>query len=181
MNIVITARKTTLKDSFKEKVEKKLSKFDRFFDREADANVVVTNEKNRETVEVSITYRGMMYRSEKTTGDRLDSLDAVCDALFAQIVKNKSKLEKRVRQAAFDDMSAVMTEASSDVEFEEEAFDLVRNKEFVVRPMVVEEAILQMNLLGHSFFMFENGDTGEMNVVYRRNDGGYGLLSPIRG
>ena len=94
-----------MKDSFREKVEKKLRKLDRFFDDEAKAVVTVTNERERETVEVTITYQGMIFRAEKTTADSSDSLDAVCDILFKQIVKNKSKLETKVRARAFEDLS----------------------------------------------------------------------------
>ena len=102
MTINMTARNTTIRDSFKNSLEKKLSKLNRFFDEEAVANVTVTHEGGRETVEVTIKSGDLFFRSEKTTGDRLDSLDVVVDALFRQIVKNKSKLQKRMRKTAFD-------------------------------------------------------------------------------
>ncbi len=95
MNIVITARKTTVKDSFKERIEKKLAKFDRFFD-DATATVVVTNEKDRETVEITIQSMGMFFRAEKTTGDRIDSLESVTDSLMKQIIRNKSRASKKI-------------------------------------------------------------------------------------
>ena len=94
------ARKTTVKDSFKERIEKKLAKFDRFFD-DATATVVVTNEKDRETVEITIQSMGMFFRAEKTTGDRIDSLESVTDSLMKQIIRNKSKLQKKFRSPAF--------------------------------------------------------------------------------
>lgn len=97
MNITITARKTSVRDSFKERIDRKLAKLDRFFDDSANAIVTVTNEGDRETVEVTIQSRGMFYRAEKTTSDRFDSLEAVVDSLFRQIVKNKNKLGKRLR------------------------------------------------------------------------------------
>lgn len=102
MNITITARKTSVRDSFKERIDRKLAKLDRFFDDSANAIVTVTNEGDRETVEVTIQSRGMFYRAEKTTSDRFDSLEAVVDSLFRQIVKNKNKLGKRLRDTAFD-------------------------------------------------------------------------------
>lgn len=174
MNISITARKTTIKDSFRDKVEKKLQKFDRFFDDEANAVVVLTNERDRETIEVTITFRGMFFRAEKTTADRYDSLEAVCDILFKQIVKNKAKLTNRVREKAFEDID------TADLPTElENSFDIVKHKKFPVRAMTVEEAILQMNMLGHKFFLFKNGETGELNIVYSRNSGSYGLIEPI--
>lgn len=172
MNIVYTARKTTLRDSFKERTEKKLKKMDRFFD-DAKATIVVTSEKDRETVEITIHAAGMLFRAEKTTGDRVESLDAVVDALLRQIVRNKSKLEKRFRSQAFENF-----DPEAHVFEEEEAVSLVKTKTFPVKPMTAEEAVLQMNLLGHSFFLFLNADNGMVNVVYSRRDGDYGLLIP---
>ena len=168
------SRKTTVKDSFKEKVEKKLAKLDRFFDDAAVATVTVSNEKNRETVEITIRYNSLIFRSEKTSGDRNESLDCVVDILFKQIVKNKSKLESRVKAKAFDGIS-------SEKDFVSEGnYNIIKHKKFPVRPMEIEEAVLQMNMLDHEFFMFENPETGIINVVYRRNNGDYGLLEPVR-
>ena len=172
MKIIITARKTTIKDSFRERAEKKLSKLDRFFNADAQATVVVTNEKERETVEVTIYAGGMFFRAEKTTSDRLDSLEQVVDALFRQIVKNKSKLEGRGKTIPFD------TPVEGYEDLQDEQYRVVRSKKFPVKPMSVDEAILQMNMLGHSFFMFRSDETHEICVVYKRNDGNYGLLEP---
>ena len=171
MHIVITARKTTVKDSFKERVEKKLAKFDRFFD-DASAIVVVTNERDRETVEITIQSMGMFFRAEKTTGDRIDSLESVTGSLMKQIIRNKSKLQKRLRSNAF------VEPVADEPAYEEENVHVVKVKTFPVKPMTEEEAILQMNLLGHTFFMFRNADSGEINVVYSRRSGDYGLLVP---
>jgi putative sigma-54 modulation protein len=174
MNITFKALKTTIRDPFKEKVQKKLGKFDRFFEEGATAQVTVTNERERETVEVTINSNGLIFRAEKTTGDRLDSLDAVVDVLFKQIVKNKTKLETRMKAFAFDSIPEEPNEA------ENQPYALVKQKRFAVRPMDVDEAILQMNMLGHNFFLFENAATGELNVVYCRHGGDYGLIEPIR-
>ncbi|MEG1870296.1 MAG: ribosome-associated translation inhibitor RaiA, partial [Oscillospiraceae bacterium] len=103
MRITISARKTTVRDSFKERVERKLTKLDRFFDDDALAIVTVTNEGDRETVEVTIQSGGYFYRAEKTTSDRVESLEIVVDSLFKQIVKNKEKLKQRFRRNVFDD------------------------------------------------------------------------------
>jgi len=172
MTINISARNTSVRDSFKKSLDKKLSKLDRFFGDEATANVTVSSYNGRETVEVTIKSGGMVFRAEKTTEDRLDSLDSVVDILFRQIVKNKSKLEKRLRKTAFapgydDDFIGA-----------EPTYEAVRVKKFPVRPMDVEEAILQMNLIGHNFYMFRSSDADEICVVYKRNDGSYGLLEP---
>lgn len=174
MNIVFTARKTTLREPFKDRAEKKLAKFDRFFDEDANATVLITSEKGRETVEVTIHAAGMIFRAEKTTPERMDSLEAVTDALFRQIIKNKSKLEKRFHSQAFTDLPADL-----DTDGEQEPSSVVvKSKTFSVKPMTAEEAILQMNLLGHTFFIFLNAQTGNMNVVYSRRNGDYGLLIP---
>ncbi|MCI8649035.1 MAG: ribosome-associated translation inhibitor RaiA [Anaerotruncus sp.] len=172
MNITITGRKTSVRDSFKERIENKLAKLDRFFDEGANASVTVTNEGDRETVEVTIQSRGIFYRAEKTTKDRFDSLEAVTDSLFRQIVKNKKKLGKRLKATAFDPSNIEVGE-----ELEREAEDKIeRVKRFIMRPMSVEEAVLQMNLLGHEFFVFQNAESSEVNIVYKRNNGTYGVL-----
>lgn len=177
MNITITARKTSVRDSFKERINLKLAKLDRFFDDKANAIVTVTNEGDRETVEVTIQSRGMFYRAEKTTSDRFDSLEAVVDSLFRQIVKNKNKLEKRLRDTAFDTANMEAGEEQEDVIGE---YKIERVKRFIMRPMEVKEAILQMNLLAHEFFVFLNVETNETNVVYKRHNGTYGVLEPTQ-
>ncbi len=178
MNITIRGRKLNLRDSFKERTEKKLKKFERFFDHGADAIVTASLERDRFTVEVTIKSQGMIYRSEKTTSDLLSSLDTVTDTLFHQIVKNKSKLEAKLRDDAF-----AKSDESYLYDYEDSAteYRVVRNKRFVVNPMSVDEAILQMNMLGHEFFMFLNEATDDICVVYRRKDGNYGLLEPNDG
>lgn len=171
MNITITARKTAVKDSFKERCEKKLAKLEKFFTDDAKVTIVVTNEHDRETVEVTIQSQGMFFRSEKTTDDRVDSLDAVVDSLFRQIVKNKKKLGKRVRVEAFvaDEME-LLAQAPE--------YNVVKTKKFPIKPMDVDEAVLQMNMLGHAFYMFRNSESGDINVVYRRSGGTYGIIEP---
>lgn len=178
MNITITARKTTVRDTFKERIAKKLAKLDRFFDENANAAVRVTNEGDRETVEVTIQSRGLFYRAEKTTDDRLDSLDAVVDSLFRQIVKNKNKLSKRLRDSAFE---ADNLEVGEEQERLTEDYTVERVKRFVMRPMTVDEAILQMNMIGHEFFVFMNADDSAVNIVYKRRNGTYGILEPNLG
>ena len=174
MNISIISRNTSVRDSFRERCEKKLSKFDRFFGDDAKAVVTVSNQNGRETVEVTISSGGMFFRAEKTTADRLDSLEAVADALSKQIVRNKTKLERKFQSGKFlPDFEDVDVRPEVD-----ETYGIVRTKKFHVNEMDVQEAILQMNMLEHSFFLFRNPETDEINVVYRRNDGNYGLLVP---
>lgn len=176
MNITISSRKTTVKDSFRDWAEKKLKKLDRFFEEDAQAAIVVTNERERETVEVTVQSRGMIFRAEKTSADRLDSLDAVVDALTRQIIKNKNKLEKKgkTKAAGLEGLEGY----SADVA--EEEYHVVKTKEFDLKPMSVDEAILQMNMLDHQFYMFQNDANDLVCIVYKRNDGDYGLLEPRR-
>ena len=176
MRINITARKVNLRDNFKERVEKKLEKFNRMFGEDAEARVTVTLEKNRQTVEVTINNDGMIYRAENTASEMNDALDQVVYLLGRQIRKNKSRLEKRLREGTIDEYIAESPELE-DVE-EELSFEIVRRKSVPVKPLSVDEAVLQMNMIGHKFFMFRNVDTNEINVVYLRENGDYGLLEP---
>ena len=175
MIITITGRKVNLRDNFKNLAQKKLSRFDRIFDENATAKVVVTVERNRQTVETTINSNGVIYRAESTDLEMNDALDHVISALGRQIRKNKTRLNKRIHSAALDQY---VQEYVNAVEEPEEAYEVVRTKHFPVKPLSPEEAILQMNLLEHQFFMFRNEQSGEINVVYRRKDGSYGLLEP---
>ena len=176
MRITIVGRKVNLRDNFKDLAEKKLSRFNRIFDEDADANVTVTVERNRQTVEITIKNRGMIYRAEATDFEMNDALDHVISSLGRQIRKNKARLEKEIHSAALDQYIAEYL-ASSEPE-EPENYQVVRTKKFFVKPLSVEEAILQMNMLGHQFYMFRDEGSGEINVVYKRKDGNYGLLEP---
>jgi putative sigma-54 modulation protein len=180
MKISITGRKVNLRDNFKELATKKLSRFDRIFDEDAQANVVVTLERNRQTVEITIKSRGMIYRAEATDFEMNDALDQVINALGKQIRKNKTRLEKEIHSTALDQYVQDYlhnSEEESD-ESKSDEYKIVRTKHFFIKPLSVEEAILQMNLLGHQFFMFRDEASGEINVVYKRKDGNYGLLEP---
>lgn len=176
MKVTITGRKVNLRDNFKELAAKKLARFDRIFDADADAHVVVTVEHNRQTVEITIRQRGMIYRAEATEYEMNDALDRVISALGRQIRKNKTKLEKKIHSGAIDQYIEEYTYTDAVEEVKE--FKVVKSKKFFVSPLSVDEAILQMNLLGHQFFMFRNAETEEINVVYKRDNGGYGLLEP---
>lgn len=181
MKITTIGRKVNLKDNFKERAEKKLGKFQRIFGENAEAVVTVTVEKNRQVVEVTINDAGMVYRAEETRSEMNDALDAVIDVLGGQIRKNKTKLSKKMRNAAFDTLEytpATEEQEESFAELLESSYHVVRTKRFELRPMDIEEAILQMNMVGHQFFMFLNAETGVISVVYLRHDGTYGMLEP---
>lgn len=173
MKITYTARKVNLRDNFKERVEKKLKKFEKIFSENATVNVVVTMNKNNQTVEITIKDNSMVYRVEKTQLEMNDAVDKCIDVLGRQLRKNKAKLEKKLKSGSIDDLFEAPAE-----DVDEEEFEVVRTKQVPIKPITVDEAILQMNLVGHKFYMFTNVDTGEVNVVYCRDDGAYGLLEP---
>lgn len=177
MKITYVARKVTLRDNFKERAERKLAKLERIFSDDAEATVVVTLEKNRQTVEITIRDNSMVYRAESTMLEMNDALDKVVDMLSRQLRKHKTRLSKRIRAASLDDL--IIDEVTEAEEMpEENEMQVVRKKLISLKPVSVEEAVLQMEMIGHKFFMFENADTGKVNVVYTRNDGAYGLLEP---
>ena len=173
--IVYTARKVNLRDNFKERVEKKLQKFKKLFSEEAVVNVVVTLEKNRQTVEMTIRDKAMVYRAESTMPEMNDALDRVMDIMTRQIRKNKTRLEKRIKTGSLNDIIADIPEG--EIEAEDE-YKVVRTKQVIVKPLTIEEAILEMNMVNHDFFMFLNAETNDINVVYKRKDGNYGVLEP---
>lgn len=173
MKITYTARKVNLRDNFKERVEKKLKKFEKIFSDDATVNVVVTLNKNNQTVELTIKDNSMVYRAEKTQLEMNDALDKCIDVLGRQLRKNKSKLEKKLRAGSIDDLFEADV-----VNDDEEEFKLLRTKQIPIKPVSVDEAILQMNMVGHKFYMFTNAQSGQINVVYLRDDGAYGLLEP---
>lgn len=173
MKITYTARKVNLRDNFKERVERKLRKFEKIFSEDATVNVVVTLNKNNQTVEITIKDNSMVYRAEKTQLEMNDAVDKCIDVLGRQLRKNKAKLEKKLRAGSIDDLFEADTVAD-----EEEEFKLLRTKQIPIKPISVDEAILQMNMVGHKFYMFTNSQTNQINVVYCRDDGAYGLLEP---
>ncbi len=174
MKITYTARKVNLRDNFKERVEKKLKKFEKIFSDDATVNVVVTLNKNNQTVEITIKDNSMIYRAEKTQLEMNDALDKCVDVLGRQLRKNKARLEKKLKSGSIDDLFEAVVEE----DVEEEEYKVLRTKSIPVKPITVDEAILQMNMIGHKFYMFTNVDTNEINVVYTRDDGAYGLLEP---
>jgi putative sigma-54 modulation protein len=173
VNITITGRKTEISKTLKERINKKLSKLDKFFPFEAEAYVTATVEKGRNTMEVTVKYKGLYYRAQETTSSMYASLDSVIDTLERQICKNKTRLEKRLKEGAFDSLTDDMKDLQEETDFE-----IIKSKHFSLKPMDVEEAILQMNLLGHEFFIFKNIVNGQVNVIYRRKDNRYGLIEP---
>ncbi|NJD01953.1 MAG: ribosome-associated translation inhibitor RaiA [Ruminiclostridium sp.] len=174
MRIIISGKNIEVTDALKEKINKKLGKLDKYFGSNTEANVTMSVEKNRHIFEVTVHLNGIVLRAEVENNDMYACVDKAVDILEGQIRKNKTRLGKKLHAAAFktDDFKY-------DAQVEEERdFQVVRTKRFAIKPMTIEEAILQMNLLGHQFFMFSNAKSKEVNVVYRRKDGNYGLIEP---
>lgn len=171
MNITIIGRKCNPREDFRLRAEKRLEKVEKLFGEEANAKITATVEKTCHIVEITVTKGGMIYRAEESAENMVDALDNCVDSLIRQIRKNKTRLDKKLHSAVLDDFFA-------DEIVEEAEYDVIREKSISLKPQSVEEAILQMNLLGHQFYMFLNADTDEINVVYKRNATGYGLLSP---
>ncbi len=172
MKTTCNGRKVSLKDSFTDRAEKRLAKLDRFFDEEAEANVTVVVEKNYQRVEITVRDRGFVARAERSADQMEDAFDAAADVLTKNIVKNRKKLSEKLQRS--------IPSADGFETAEEETYHLIREKRFVVKPATVDEAILQMNMLGHSFYLFRDADSDDINAVYTRHDGSYGLLVPER-
>lgn len=170
MKITTTGRKIDITLGLKEYIEKKLSKLDKFFSEESTAQATLSVQKDDHIIEVTIYHDGMIFRAEVRDADMYASIDRVVDVLERQIRKQKTRLEKRLREGAFAEF-----EPSTDY-VEEEEFKIVKTKKYENKPMSVEEAILQMNLLGHEFYIFNNAETLDKEVVYKRKDGNYGLI-----
>lgn len=172
MKMNFTARQMKVFEVVKETAEKKLSKFDKFFPDTAEMDITFSMANNLEKIEITIRSEGMMFRAEEASDTFANAIDCATEALERQIRKNKTRLQKKVKEEGF----RIAEEDVPDVE--EEIMFNVRTKTFSFKPMSVEEAILQMDMLGHSFFVFKDAQDLETCVVYRRKNGGYGLIAP---
>jgi putative sigma-54 modulation protein len=174
MNIMIRGKNIEVTDALRDYVEKRVGKLTKYFDNIQEAQVTLLVERDNHVVEVTIPVNGLFLRGEEASPDMYVSVDLVVEKLEKQIEKYKTRLSKRLRNMAVKDL------ISSPIEEEggEEMPKVMKVKRFAVKPMPVEEAIMQMNLVGHSFFVFANAETEEVNVVYRRRDGNYGLIEP---
>ena len=174
MKFQFSEKKVKLPGNVHAYAEKKVMKLARFFEEDAEALIVFSVEKNRNNVELTVRGAGTIFRAKESTSDMFASIDASVSTIEGQIRKNKTRLARRLRQDAF---VRSVEETSFIPEEAEEDLSIVRVKQFSFRAMTREEAVLQMNLLEHSFFAFRDADNGGVfAVVYRRNDGGYGLI-----
>jgi putative sigma-54 modulation protein len=172
MRISIYGKQMTVRESLKAAVEKKLSKFDKFFGEDTEAFVTCKVRRGVKIIEITVNYAGATFRSEEESDTFITALDRAIEGLERQIRKNKTRLEKTMKRGAF-----IITDDDDDEYVEEEEFE-IRVKTFPFKPMTAEEAILQMNLIGHSFYAFTDADSGDTCVVYKRKEGSYGLIVP---
>ncbi|MDI6711164.1 MAG: ribosome-associated translation inhibitor RaiA [Thermoanaerobacterales bacterium] len=168
MRVNVRGKNIEVTDALRGYVEKRLKKLEKYLNNYGDAQVTLTVERDSHRIEVTIPINGMILRGEESTGDMYASVDQVVEKLEKQVERFKGRITRRLRTAGA---------AGVGVE-NEEPLEVVRTKRFAIKPMEVEEAIMQMNLLGHSFFVFANAETEQVNVVYKRKDGNYGLIEP---
>lgn len=177
MKFQYSEKKVKLPDNVHAYAEKKVMKLARFFEEDAEALIVFSVEKNRNNVELTVHGAGTWFRASESTSDMFASIDAAVGTIEGQIRKNKTRLARRLKQGAFN---RSVDETSFAPEPAEEELSIVRIKKFYFKPMTREEAVMQMNLLDHNFFAFRDEDNGgSFAVVYKRNDGGYGLLDDV--
>ena len=182
MNFIISAKNIEVTSGLKDAIEQKLGKLERYFTPETEIIVTLSVEKERQKIEVTIPVKGSLIRSEQTSSDMYVSIDLVEEVIERQLRKYKNKLIARSQGHP----TSFSTENSFKKEFfeseeespEDDEIRIVRTKKFGIKPMYPEDACIQMGLLGHSFFVFSNAETDEVNVVYKRKDGSFGLIEP---
>ena len=177
MKFTFTEKRMGSSEELREYSRRKISKLDRFFKTEAEAFVTFSLERGRFLAEITIHNNGMYYRASELTSDMYASVDSGVAAIERQIRRNKTRLEKRLREGVLEKEPAPAYAPEAEDETEDEEFRIIRSKHFAIKPMSPEEAILQMNLLDHEFFVFRNMDADNaIAVVYKRRQGGYGLI-----
>ena len=173
MKYLFVGKNMDVGNRLKDRLTKKVGKLEKFFNPETEATVTFSIVRNQHILELTIIQNGIVFRAEESSDDMYISIDRVIDAIERQLRKNKTRLARRIHENAFksdeqDDTSYIVEESDYNV----------RTKKFEIKPMTIDEAILQMNLLGHMFFVFINSDSRQVNVVYKRRDDNYGLIEP---
>ncbi len=175
MKIKLFGKNIEVTEGIRSAVEDKLSKLEKYFDSEVSIDVTLSVDKDDQKVEVTIPVKGHIIRAEEVSSDMYASIDMARETIERQLVKHKNKLVDKKRNSR-----ELFTEDYIDADYEdEEEIKIVRSKRFGIKPMDPEEACFQMDMLGHNFFVFLNSDTDEVNVVYKRKGGTYGLIEPI--
>ena len=178
MKITMTGKQIELTPALKERITERFSRLDRYFHKETEATVTISVQREKQVVEATVYSGNLIVRVEETTDDMYVSIDNAVDILERQLRKHKTRIEKKLKKDTFDVAAVEKIPFTEPIE-EEKEFKIVRTKRFASKPMSPEEAILQMNHLGHQFYIFTNAETGESNVVYQRKNGDYGLIEVV--
>lgn len=175
MKYNVICRKVELSDSRKEKLLSKVKKLDKFFDTELDCKILIAEQKNEIVMEITFVNKGFVFRAEACNKDLLIAADDCLAKLDRQIRKNKTKLARHLRQPSIESYAPV-SEVAEDICDEDKDFNIIKKKKIESKPMTAEEAVLQMNMLDHDFFIYRQADTMKFEIVYKRKDGNYGLI-----
>lgn len=173
MKYNILCKQVELAESSKEKIIAKVQRLDKFFDENETCKIQVSEQNDHMVVEITFVYKGFLIRSEERNRDLLTAVDVCLSNIDRQIRKNKTKLAKRLRDDALENYDTII---GDDISEEKEEFKIIKTKRVETKPMMAEEAILQMNMLGHDFFIFTDPDTMGTNIVYKRKDGNYAII-----
>ena len=173
MNLVISGKNLDITEGLRSAIEEKIGKLERYFTDTTEVHVTLSTEKNRQKIEITIPMKGSIIRAEEVSSDMYVSIDLVEEVIERQLRKYKNKLINKEQKAAH--LSQSFIEAD---DFEDEDIQIIRSKKFAMKPMDPEEACVQMELIGHNFFVFRNSETDEVNVVYKRKGNTYGLIEP---
>ena len=173
MNLVISGKNLDITEGLRSAIEEKIGKLERYFTDTTEVHVTLSTEKNRQKIEITIPMKGSIIRAEEVSSDMYVSIDLVEEVIERQLRKYKHKLIVKEQNAAH--LSQSFIEAD---DFEDEDIQIIRSKKFAMKPMDPEEACVQMELIGHNFFVFRNSETDEVNVVYKRKGNTYGLIEP---
>ncbi len=173
MNLVISGKNLDITEGLRSAVEEKIGKLERYFTDTTEVHVTLSTEKNRQKIEITIPMKGSIIRAEEVSSDMYVSIDLVEEVIERQLRKYKNKLIDKAQNAAHLNQEFIDEEI-----YDEEEIQIIRSKKFAMKPMDPEEACVQMELLGHNFFVFRNSETEEVNVVYKRKGSTYGLIEP---
>ena len=180
MNLIIKGKQFAVTDSIENYIRKKMMKLEKYFDQIMEAVATISVQKHRHIFEVTLQAKRAIIRAEEESDDIYNSVDRVVERLERQIIKYKEKLYSK-HGTEYNKGKVIEISESEDLEISsppEQDRKIVKTKRFVLKPMSPEEASLQMDLLGHNFFVFSNEESGQINVIYKRKDGNFGLIEP---
>ena len=173
MRYIISGKNIDVTEGLRNAVYDKIGRLEKYFTPETEVHVTFNVEKERQIIEVTIPMKGNIIRAEQESDDMYVSIDLVVDIIDRQLKRYKTKLAEKKQSSEY-----FKAEYLEDDDLDDEEIRIIRSKRFAVKPMDPEEACVQMELLGHTFFVFRNSETDEVNVVYKRKDGTYGLIEP---